>query len=298
MSYDTTPNRNALHKSLPVTDDETSLFQNLERATPEQLALLKKSYWLNKDKCPDEVIDSMKLDFLDKMTKPQVFEKKHHYALDPLLLFTQFTAFQKQQSSSRRGKEPIPDGLLHNFNRRSPVYRQLFRWAPHMTVTRIFQPIHYLIHVKGRVLSRDRPNPRRIECLADLQNALIHSYWKASTPQLKSLQLVEKMEDFLDAILSQILMRSSRALFVFEWRESPRFQYVVCLDLLLPGVTVEDPSTSTMLTLERNDLFEEEEGGMGISTLAEAKSEPERMRFLLKEGQPSYVCNAFVRCDD
>jgi hypothetical protein len=282
------PNRATSHKSLPVTDDQTSLFQNLERVTPEQLAQLKKSYWFNNDKCPEEVIESMKLDLLDKMNKPRVFEKKHHYQLDPLVLFTQF---ERQLSvPSKGGKAPTPEDILHNFTRRSAIYRQLFRWAPHSTVSRVFQPIHYQIHVKGPSQSPNRPNPPRIESLADLQNVMIHSYSGASTIHIRPPQLVEKIEDVLDAILSQILMRSSRALFVFEWRESPRFQYVLCFDLSLSTGIVE--SAPSILTMTRNDLFDEQ-----LST-SELKSDSERGRRLLREGQPSYVFNAFVRCDD
>jgi hypothetical protein len=268
---------------------EETLFQNLENCTPEQLARLKKSFWFNKEKCPDELIESMKYDMLQKANKPCLFERRH-YALDPLLLFEQFARFCEKLAAppKKRQQPPTPPEILHNFRKRSPVYSQLFRWSPYETVNRIFQPVHYHIYVKGgRQVGRD--NPHAIRSLADLQNVMIHSH--RGKINLNCVQLVESLELFLYAVLSQVLVRGRRVLFLFEWSEAPRFSYVVCLDLVTQGE--EDPITDTsILHMARNDLFE----GVAGSPDTEM-SDSDRRRLLVRESQPRYLFNAFVRRD-
>jgi hypothetical protein len=270
-------------------NQEETLFQNLENCTPEQVQRLKKSFWFNKEKSSDELIESMKYDMLRKANKPCLFERRH-YALDPLLLFNQFALSCERLATPPKNGEVrlMPREILHNFRRRSAVYGQLFRWSPYETVNRLFQPVHYQIYVKGgRQVGRD--NPQAIRSLADLQNVMIHSH--RGKVNLNCVQLVESLELFLYAVLSQVLVRGRRVLFLFEWSEAPRFSYVVCLDLVAQGE--EDPITDTsIMPLGRNDLFE----GVAGSPDTEM-SDSDRLRLLVRESQPRYLFNAFVRRD-
>lgn len=225
LEEDKEVNRNELGKSLhtPRERRREALLENVESNTPKQMAQLKReSPMMNRDLCPDGLINALQSDVVARTSmQPLVFERKH-YTLDAARLFRQCARFR-----AREGEVPPP--VLHNFKRDSAQYRQLFLWAPHDAVSRLLEPVLYQVHVVGEASQRARPNPRFILALADLQNALIHSY--RGTVNVTPAQLIDQVEVALDAVLGQILVRGTRALFVFDWSEAADFRLVLCFEM-------------------------------------------------------------------
>jgi hypothetical protein len=219
-------NRNEMGQIMfsPTEKKRKKLLENIESCTPQQLDLLKREQAMyERDLCPDGLISTLQEGIVQHASmQPLVFTRKHSSRpLNPQKLLRQFEQFRPPIDS-------IPLPLAHNYSAKRQ--RPLFQWAPHETVTRVMEPVMFHIHVKHGGAHTKRVNPITLECVADLQDAMIHSHF--SRASCSSQLLVGELERAIDATLTQIFMREQRVLFLFDWSEHRQFRLALCFDLV------------------------------------------------------------------
>lgn len=272
----------------------SKMLSNLDECSAEELQLLRqKQAQINSRFSSSEVAEGQH-HLLNRAQgaltlKPEQLARQ----LEPQRLFEQFT---EQALAPLRARQQL---LLHNIEGAREL-RELYQWILFHELQAFLRPVHYRLGSRTTApKSPDAPPSRR----SALQNALIAS--AQGQPQA-CLGLVLSLELELNAVLTRVLLRDSRALFVLEWAQAPEFLLVAGFSCSYEESARLQGAQRTLqalqeqrLELSRRDLCDEE---VDEAAPLEGSAETPQydmgwLRRALRQAPLSYLYTAFVARD-
>ena len=225
---------------------ENKLRSNLDECSPDELEFLRrKQQLINSRFSNDEALDA-EYHLRNRPFVPVVLKPEHlTRALHPERLFTQFTEQSITPLLQRQR------WLLHNIESQREQ-RELCEWVRYNDVNAFFRPVHYALHT--RQLPRLAPTTTtnvRPSARTSMQYTLVESSL-ATADGVQALTVIMALETQLNAILSRILLRDSRALFVLEWRDTPEIVLVVGFTISYRATQHEEGAKTTLVALAEN----------------------------------------------
>lgn len=222
---------------------ENKLRSNLDECSPDELEFLRrKQQLINSRFSSDDVLDA-EFHLRNRPFVPVVLKPEHMTrTLQPERLFAQFTEQAIAPLLQRQR------WLLHNIESQREQ-RELCEWVRYNDVNAFFRPVHYALHTRQMprlaptTTTNVRPSPR-----TSMQYTLVESSL-ATADGVQASLIVLALETQLNAILTRILLRDTRALFVLEWRDTPEIVLVVGFTVSYRACQHEEGAKTTLVAL-------------------------------------------------
>lgn len=176
--------------------------------------------------------------------------------LEPLVLYREIGEVFRQT----RDYGP----LVHQFKKHSQEFKRLYEWHIYTETTEPFiAPVQH--HVRKRLVREERQHQKTSLVLSDkhlttsVQNMLIDSFFQPTT-LITTPELVEPLENILDAKLHRLIVFRDTVFFFFQWGDPMPFIFVVAFGLSI-GKLSGDLKTrrlahNNVVTLQRKDIME------------------------------------------
>lgn len=224
-----------------------------ELTNDEFAALRKKSKLANPELLSREEIDDMKRGFTNSVRRPinmsavestcisggssNNVKLKFSDSVNATLLF--------EQVEGMRGKRTF---VIHNFDKNTPHYTQLFTWPVFNDITEVtMQPIYYLIQRGNRQQQQQKTNNKKTPTNEHKRHILQHLL---ASDSINCINLVNNIEETMGCLLLKLHVREERIAFIFEWYEEPVFMFFIAFD-----VNASSKKPLLDMTLHRSDLF-------------------------------------------
>lgn len=270
----------------PVTKSISQIVKNLDGCTEDELEYLKNNFQYDHSAA---YLESLQTDLLNKPDKPILFQKQV-FVINEILLIKQFHTIEKSHKEL----------LLHDFKKDSSIYKKLFRWHGFESTRTLFTFVHLQLYVRKWKPQENLTEGSGLDLEEEtvMQKVLIHMGCGKSVP-FQTKDIMSALENLLDSNLTQIILHSSLAIFVFEHNglEDGEFRILIAFQYCphsqhLPNFLREGKEKKPIL-LNRDDLFdnflgrEDPEGG--------PEEEMQTLRRLLRDCELSYLYYGFSR---